>query len=232
MFELLTLRTPFEAASYVEMIDQLRSSEPPRLGGLRRDVPRDLDTVCLKCLEKQSVDRYASAGALAEDLGRVLNEQPIQAKRPGWLELFQRWCFQPQRIRDAALFGTGYNVVLFTWLVLFQISSHSLNLYSAGQEQAVRIDWLMCLVLQAISTLFCFLITRGYLKFLPIMLLISATHLLLAVGNGLGYLSIYQAIYSESPLLRWSVHSLMVVACLLEVALFAIAMCARRRIGR
>jgi WD40 repeat protein/serine/threonine protein kinase len=83
LYELLTGEPPFRGDS----ADQIRKQvlEQPPVPPRRRDrrVPRDLEAICLKCLEKDPARRYASAAALAEDLGRFLAGKPVEARRPG-----------------------------------------------------------------------------------------------------------------------------------------------------
>jgi eukaryotic-like serine/threonine-protein kinase len=79
LYELLTGRPPFEAASWHNAVHQVVHDEPAPPTRLRADVPSDLETVCLKCLEKESARRYASAAALADDLGRFLAAEPVAA---------------------------------------------------------------------------------------------------------------------------------------------------------
>jgi serine/threonine protein kinase len=79
LYELLTGRPPFLANSWNETIQQVLLDEPAPLWQLRPGVPRDLETVCLKCLEKESSRRYASAMELAADLERFLQGRPVTA---------------------------------------------------------------------------------------------------------------------------------------------------------
>ena len=92
LYEALTGRPPFLGESQLETLKMVTTTEvvPPRR--LRPDVPRDLETICLKCLEKDPRKRYASAEALACDLRRFLGDRPIVARRATRPERILRWC--------------------------------------------------------------------------------------------------------------------------------------------
>jgi serine/threonine protein kinase len=79
LYELLAGRPPFKAASVIETMEQVREHDPASLRSLQPKTPRDLEIVCLKCLEKQPSRRYASAADLANDLHAFLNGDPITA---------------------------------------------------------------------------------------------------------------------------------------------------------
>jgi WD40 repeat protein len=110
LYELLTGRPPFRADTVLETLEQVRTREPPPPRRLNPRVPRDLETVCLKCLDKDPSRRYASAQALAEDLQRFLNGEPIQARAAGRGE--RAWKWVKRRPLAAALAGVTLLAVL------------------------------------------------------------------------------------------------------------------------
>jgi serine/threonine protein kinase len=79
LYQLLTGRPPFQSGSWNQTIEQVLHDEPAPPAQLRPDVPRDLETVCLRCLEKDAARRYGSAADLADDLTRFLEGKPVAA---------------------------------------------------------------------------------------------------------------------------------------------------------
>ena len=91
LYELLSGRPPFRAATAFETLAQVKSADPVPPSRIQPGMPAEIETICLKCLEKQPGRRYASALELAEDLRRFLAGEPILAQDPPiWLLLWKR----------------------------------------------------------------------------------------------------------------------------------------------
>jgi WD40 repeat protein len=116
LYELLTGRPPFKAESPLETLRQVVFEEPVAPSRLRPRLPRDLETLCLKCLRKDPAQRYASALALADDARRFLDGRPILARRSSALERGWRWCR-----RNRAVAGSLASVAML--LVVIAVGS-------------------------------------------------------------------------------------------------------------
>jgi tetratricopeptide (TPR) repeat protein len=90
-YEMLTGRPPFKAETSLETVRQVVTEEPVRPTRFQRKVPRDIETICLKCLSKEPGRRYASAAGLADDLQRFLHGEPITARPTQPWELAAKW---------------------------------------------------------------------------------------------------------------------------------------------
>ena len=91
LFELLTAQRPFRG-EFSALLTAVISQEPPAPSSLRPNIPVDIETVCLKCLEKTPEARYQSAADLADDLSRFINGEPVRARPISKLNRAWRWC--------------------------------------------------------------------------------------------------------------------------------------------
>jgi WD40 repeat protein/serine/threonine protein kinase/Flp pilus assembly protein TadD len=114
LYECLTGRPPFLGESFESTINLVLTQDPVPPRRLRPEVPRDLETVCLKCLEKDPHRRYASAELLADDLDRFLAGKPVLARPVGTIGRGWRWCRRNPAL--AALWG-GFVAALVLGLV-------------------------------------------------------------------------------------------------------------------
>jgi WD40 repeat protein len=110
LYELVTGRAPFRSDSAIDILRQIQQEDPVRPKLLNARLPKDLETICLKCLEKEPRRRYGSAQGLADELGRYLRGEPIRARPIGRIERSWRWARRNPTV--AALSGSLLALVL------------------------------------------------------------------------------------------------------------------------
>jgi serine/threonine protein kinase/WD40 repeat protein len=120
LYELLTGRPPFRGTSPEETITQLLNEDPVPPVRMRPSLPRDLVTICLKCLEKEPQRRYASAAMLAEDLRHFLAGEPIRARAVGMPERFWRWCRRRPLVATLAATSSLLAIALLVTILVYQ----------------------------------------------------------------------------------------------------------------
>jgi eukaryotic-like serine/threonine-protein kinase len=153
MYELLTGRPPFQGESAHAVVEQVCSADPVMPRRLVPGVPRDLETIALKCLNKDPRRRYASALALAEDLERFQLNQPIQARPAGPIERTVKWVKRRPAVATAlaavaAVIAMAFAGVTWEWQqtqTALKLSQHArdeldANLYVSQIGQALR-EW-------------------------------------------------------------------------------------------
>ena len=112
LYELLTLRPPFDGRDHQELLRQISLDEPTPLRRLNPDVSPELETIVLKAMAKDPSGRYATAQELSEDLNRFLNDDPIMGRRPGPIERAVRWAR-----RRWELVATASAIVMLSLLI-------------------------------------------------------------------------------------------------------------------
>jgi hypothetical protein len=136
LYECLTGRPPFRAATALDTLLQVLNDEPVPVRVLQAATPPDLETICLKCLHKEPGKRYATARELADDLGRFLGGEPVVARPVGRLERGWRWC---KRNPTTAGLLTGIALLLVT-VATFSTVLGQLAWRKAEDERRVRLQ--------------------------------------------------------------------------------------------
>jgi serine/threonine-protein kinase len=131
-YEMLSARPPFEAETPSQTIQQVIGEEPSPPSRWNAKVPRDLDTICLKCLQKKPSRRYASAQDLADDLHRFLDGKPVLARPVGLLERTAKWA---RRRPATALLAVVFLAVLAAGVATVVWMRHQENDRNAANEQ-------------------------------------------------------------------------------------------------
>ena len=137
LYHLVTWRPPFRAATGWETLRQVIDREPVPPRQLNPSIDRDLETICLKCLEKEPSRRYETALTLAEDLRRYANDEPIQARPIGMWGRAVRWC-RRNPVVAGLITSTGIAVVvaLVAMLVGYVKTTAALKTAETGYRHA------------------------------------------------------------------------------------------------
>jgi WD40 repeat protein/predicted Ser/Thr protein kinase len=141
LYELLAGRPPFRAETPIDTINQLIHEPPMPIRRLSPDVPRDLETVCLKCLEKDPSRRYRSAGLLADDLGRFRAGAAVSARPISVLERLGRW----RRRNPALAAALALSMLLLVAIAVgatvaaFQLAHAVRQVETADRQRAERL---------------------------------------------------------------------------------------------
>jgi len=136
LYELLTGRPPFTSVDPLVTLGMVRDCEPVDPRVLRPDLPLDLNTICLKCLEKKPEQRLSSARFLAEELTAFLENRPIVTRRIGPLLRFRRWCGRNRRVAAAVGFALFCLMLVVGSSLVF--ARYQRQLRTEADRQAVR----------------------------------------------------------------------------------------------
>jgi eukaryotic-like serine/threonine-protein kinase len=136
LYELLTLRPAHDGRDSADLIARIGSSDPAPPRSIDRRIPRDLELIVVKALDRDRRHRYESAAAMAEDLRRFLHDEPILGRRPPLAERFARWA---RHNRTLAAVTVTAAVLLVAAAIVSAVASASFQSL-ASQERAARIE--------------------------------------------------------------------------------------------
>jgi eukaryotic-like serine/threonine-protein kinase len=142
LYELLTGRPPFRGSTILATLEQVKTAEPVAPSRLVPGVPADIETIALKCLQKEQGKRYDSATALADDLRRFLGDEPIVARPVPFWERGWRWCRRhpaPAGLTAAVVVVTTFGLcgVLWQWGEAVQARNDAVRASDLASRRAV-----------------------------------------------------------------------------------------------
>ena len=224
LFQLMTGELPFRGNMRM-LLKQVIEDEPPSPRRLNNRIPRDLETVCLKCLEKTPSKRYATSAELVADLEKFLSGEAVLARPVGALGRMWRWY---RRHPDATAQVAGVYTVL-CGILLIAWAIEGLIVYGTGIDPSpdagrAMLDIVMALVVVYIPLFVVgFYIIRGYLVAIGLGVLIFATGVLLVL---VGFAGAYSGVFSD-PRFRIGILLLLGNLCLVGVLLQCVALLSR-----
>ncbi len=148
LYEMLVLRPAYGHTDQLALIDQISNLDPPRPRSVDATIPRDLETIVLKAMDKVPDRRYESADALADDLRRFLDDEPIRARHISLAERFLRWT---RRNKAVAALSTAVSLLLIATALVSSVAAFESNLRGQEAEHAAaaatkRTEEMRCLL--------------------------------------------------------------------------------------
>lgn len=111
LYALLIARPPYEGDNAADVLLQVQQADPPRPREIEREIPIDLEKIMMRCLEREPAHRYATADALADDLQRFLDGEPVEAASSGWLHTMARSLSRDQHQQHFRSWGQGLFII-------------------------------------------------------------------------------------------------------------------------
>ena len=135
LYELLTLRPAYDATDRLKLIEQIKDQEPPRPRSIDGRIPRDLETIVLKAIERAPEGRYATAEAMSEVLRRFLADEPIKARQVGASERYWRWA---RRNPVIATLGAALTALLVAVTIGSLVAASHFETIARNESRASR----------------------------------------------------------------------------------------------
>ncbi|MEZ6092711.1 MAG: serine/threonine-protein kinase [Pirellulaceae bacterium] len=134
-YELLAGRPPFQGENYAEVLPKVQTQDPTPLRTVRKSIPRDLEAICLKCLEKSPDSRYRTAHELKHDIDNWLEGMPIRARRISYWGKTKRWCFRNPAVTVAFV---GMLLALIFGAIQWQVARSNMEIAVSESNKAKR----------------------------------------------------------------------------------------------
>lgn len=227
LYRLLTGELPFRGESRMLIVQILRD-QPSSPRKLNSRIPHDLETVCLKCLEKDPNRRYQTAGELAEDLNRYLGGQPVRARPVGTLGRLWRWyrCNPEAMVRVAGGYATSCSIVLLVW-GLAGLFAYAARIHPAVDIQRAMMEVAAVMLLVYLPMLWSGIrVLNGHEHFIWVGLAVFALGFCTA-GSGLFGLVVFAGVFVD-PLTRFALLALLTDLFFFGLLLHVVAIVCRR----
>jgi serine/threonine protein kinase len=202
VYELLTLQPAFPGDDRQHLIRQIAEADPRPPRQLNKAIPTDLETIVLKATAKEPQSRYATAGELADDLRRFVEDKPIQARRPSLAERAPRWSRRHYWLVSRGI-AASFALLSITALVIF-------NAHQRELRQRQRAEQNLLYALNVLDTVYLQYADEGYLKAAfandrpqPAEEITLKTRKFLE--QALGFYAQFAATNRDEPSLRWRV---------------------------
>ena len=137
LYRCVTGRPPFQASSTIEVLRQVHQDEPVSPRRLNQEVDAEIETICLKCLEKEPWQRFRSAGEMAAELNRYLNREPIHSRPIGAAARAWRWCLRRPASAASILMAIMLLTVMAAGIPLFLLQQNKLQLAELQRQRDV-----------------------------------------------------------------------------------------------
>jgi hypothetical protein len=203
LYELLTGRPPFAGATLLETLKQVCTEEPERPTRLLPGIPRDLETICLKCLEKAPARRYASAEELADDLHRYLQGELIHARPFTVLDRVSRMLNRSEMVLQVR----GLNTLVLPLVAPLPFLTHLAAFLLASSTPHYALTSAIVSIATVVGIVAFFLVTQGTRLLFPVR-----TNLLqfwsFRVGHLIGMLLLFLVGYLMAEPGTWNVLTL------------------------
>lgn len=229
LYELLVGRRPHEGRAIVEVMDAVRKGDIPPPTKFRSNVPRDLETICLKCLSLQPEARYQSCADLAQDLSLFLQGKPINARRPALREKIRSWLSSPARVYETGLLSMLIGIGAPVWITLM-----TFLVWKDGLEASVGLE----LIPQAIALFLFVLFPLCYAGYRTILgsrkwMWVGLAEVVLSLPQVVpplfGTVFIFPEMYERYPLGRIIAYSCLSLLFLVQTVQYAIILRYPRR---
>lgn len=230
LFELLTGELPIQGSSYIQMVDQLRNAPPRRVRTVRPELPRQLEAICAKCLEKDPVARYESAAALVADLRSLLGGEKLSVRQASPWDRFRYWLSQPQRVRDAGWFSLCLQIWMTGWLCTLAVMLPSFNILTPKEYRSTLVEVAQILLTVHLPTILIAWFTLRHQRWAVWAgLLLSIPSFFWPFASLVGFVEVFGFVYRGAPYHAFSGKVLVCGAMFIQLMLYGFAAMSLRK---